>query len=157
MERLQRAAPELYSTMGFPGVGIGSNLGATTTAASPSTTTTTTTTPATDSTTSATPSTPSGKSSLYLARNLKESSPKINLMVLLRDILFLWRKTYYLKIPLGQDCRITNSPFLCNVHITDYMAKLTRKNKQLLKNFFLQLWKFDTKIKVIHHFGKLVQ
>ena len=76
MERLQRAAPELYSTMGFPGVGIGSNLGATTTAASPSTTTTTTTTPATDSTTSATPSTPSGKSSLYLARNLKESSPK---------------------------------------------------------------------------------
>jgi len=60
MERLQRAAPELYSTMGFPGVGIGSNLGATTTAASPSSTTTTTTTPATDSTTSATPSTPSG-------------------------------------------------------------------------------------------------
>merc|ERR1711953_26281 len=60
MERLQRAAPELYSTMGFPGVGIGSNLGATTTAASPSTTTTTTTTPATDSTTSATPSTPRG-------------------------------------------------------------------------------------------------
>jgi ubiquilin len=59
MERLQRAAPELYSTMGFPGVGIGSNLGATTTAASPSSTTTTTTTPATDSTTSATPSTPS--------------------------------------------------------------------------------------------------
>merc|ERR1711879_872029 len=59
MERLQRAAPELYSTMGFPGVGVGSNLGATTTAASQSSTTTTTTT-ATDSTTSATPSTPSG-------------------------------------------------------------------------------------------------
>lgn len=57
MERLQRAAPELYSTMGFPGVGIGSNLGATTTAASPSSTTTTTTS-ATDSTTSATQSTP---------------------------------------------------------------------------------------------------
>ena len=70
MERLQRAAPELYSTMGFPGVGIGSNLGATTTAASPSSTTTTTTT-ATDSTTSATPSTPSGKSSHAWPENFK--------------------------------------------------------------------------------------
>ena len=26
MERLQRAAPDLYSSMGFPGVGIGMNL-----------------------------------------------------------------------------------------------------------------------------------
>ena len=71
MERLQRAAPELYSTMGFPGVGIGSNLGATTTAASPSSTTTTTTS-ATDSTTSATQSTPRSKSFyIYFLINVK--------------------------------------------------------------------------------------
>ena len=55
MQRLQNAAPELYSTMGFPNVGIGMNLGgatsttsATTSASSSSTTTTTT---ASDSTT----------------------------------------------------------------------------------------------------------
>merc|ERR1712012_497233 len=50
MERLQRAAPDLYSSMGFPGVGIGMNLGATTAASgtSSSTTTTTTTTSSTE-------------------------------------------------------------------------------------------------------------
>merc|ERR1712241_1307595 len=49
MQRLQGAAPELYSTMGFPNVGIGMNLGGTaspsstsTTASSSSTTTSTT-------------------------------------------------------------------------------------------------------------------
>jgi len=51
MERLQRAAPELYSTMGFPGVGIGANVGANTTAASPTSTTNTPTTTTTESTT----------------------------------------------------------------------------------------------------------
>jgi len=55
MQRLQTAAPDLYGTMGFPGVGAGLNLGsaapgspaATTTAApgSPATTTTSTSTP----------------------------------------------------------------------------------------------------------------
>lgn len=59
MERLQRAAPELYSSMGFPGVGVGVNLGSSTTSGtSPSTTTTTTTTSSTESNT--TQSTTSG-------------------------------------------------------------------------------------------------
>ena len=50
MERLQRAAPDLYSSMGFPGVGIGMNLGATTAAASGTSSSTTTTTTTTSST-----------------------------------------------------------------------------------------------------------
>jgi len=54
MQRLQGAAPELYSTMGFPNVGIGMNLGGTASASSTSTTasssSTTTSTTATDST-----------------------------------------------------------------------------------------------------------
>ena len=61
MERLQRAAPDLYSSMGFPGVGIGMNLGATTAASgtSSSTTTTTTTTSSTEPNTTQS-TTPSG-------------------------------------------------------------------------------------------------
>merc|ERR1712113_1066972 len=65
MQRLQNAAPELYSTMGFPNVGIGMNLGgAASTASTASTaasTTTSSTTPGTDttSTTNSTSTTPS--------------------------------------------------------------------------------------------------
>merc|ERR1711935_470655 len=44
MQRLQASAPDLYSTLGFPGVGVGMNL-ASTGAASPTTTTASTSNP----------------------------------------------------------------------------------------------------------------
>ena len=77
MERLQRAAPELYSTMGFPGVGIGANVGANTTAASPTSTTNTPTTTTTESTT--TQSTPMSKIFLDLERAGFARDPKDDL------------------------------------------------------------------------------
>lgn len=58
MQRLQGAAPELYSTMGFPNVGIGMNMNAasasstSTTASSSSTTASTTATDSTSTTNS---------------------------------------------------------------------------------------------------------
>jgi len=63
MQRLQASAPDLYSTLGFPGVGVGMNL-ASTSAASPTTTTASTSNPtspsapATTTTTSTTTPTP---------------------------------------------------------------------------------------------------
>merc|ERR1712109_66372 len=58
MQRLQASAPDLYSTLGFPGVGVGMNV-ASTGAASPSTTTSTasTTNPTSPSATTTTSTT----------------------------------------------------------------------------------------------------
>lgn len=73
MQRLQSAAPELYGTMGFPGLGVGMNLppGAASTASTADTTTTNSTTTTTTSSSSAntTSSTPSSNGNSHQAFN----------------------------------------------------------------------------------------
>merc|ERR1711974_426342 len=64
MQRLQASAPDLYSTMGFPGVGVGMNItspgGNSTASSTGSSTTNTTTTSATSSNTTTTSSSGTG-------------------------------------------------------------------------------------------------
>ena len=67
MQRLQSAAPDLYGTMGFPGIGAGMNLSPGTAAATSTTTTTTSssnpTSPTTTTAQSPSPNTTSAPSS----------------------------------------------------------------------------------------------
>merc|ERR1719232_1332450 len=53
MQRLQSSAPDLYGSMGFPGVGVGMNIGTGSTSTSSTTTTTSSTNPTSSTTTSA--------------------------------------------------------------------------------------------------------
>jgi len=73
MQRLQASAPDLYSTMGFPGVGVGMNItppgGNSTASSTGSSTTNTTTTSATSSNTTTTSSSGTGNAANQQAYN----------------------------------------------------------------------------------------